>query len=167
MAETPTAATAASSPASSPSTAPVGGRSAADLRARARGISGRPWVRELAALGVTCLASIVLATIALQLWDSPYLHLPLAYSGDGVGVLATFKGIHDWGWVWTNQSLGAPLSQAVYDYGSHGPENLHWALVWLVSRVAKQPGTVYNGFLLLSFPVSAAAAYGALRALRI
>src|SRR4051794_15624277 len=112
MDETPSAATAAPSPAPSPSTPPVAGRSAADLRARARMFGRRPWARELAAVAFTCLASIILAAIALQLWDSPDLHLPLAYGVDSLGILAVFKGIHDWGWIWTNESLGAPLGQA-------------------------------------------------------
>ena len=154
--------------AETPSTAPAAGRSVADLRTRARAASRRPWARELFALAFACLASIVLATIALQLWDSPDLHQPLVYgNGDGLGVLATFKGIQDWGWVWTNPSLGAPLGLEYYDYGSHGPENLHWVLVWLISLVAQQPGTAYNAFLMLTFPLSAASAYGVFRALGI
>ena len=108
-----------------------------------------------------------MATIALQLWDSPDLRVPLASRGDGLGVLASFKGVHDWGWIWTNPSLGAPLGLDFYDYGSYGAENLHWALAWVISRVWQQPGSVYNGIFLLTFPASAVAAYGVLRALRI
>ncbi|MDA0171535.1 hypothetical protein OJ998_20710 [Solirubrobacter taibaiensis] len=167
MGETSSAETAASSPAPSQSTAPVAGRSTAGLSARVRTRASEPWARELAALAFTCLASIVMAVIALQLWDSPDLHQPIAYASDGLGVVSTFKGIQDWGWVWSNPALGAPLGLDYHDYGSHGPENLHWVAVWLISLVAQQPGTAYNAFFMLTFPVSAAAAYGVLRGLNI
>src|SRR5690349_19463843 len=92
MGETPSAAAAAPSPAASPSTTPVAGRPAADLRTRARALGRRPWARELAAVTLTCVASLVVATTALRLWDSPDLHIPLAYGGDGLGILTVFKG---------------------------------------------------------------------------
>ncbi|WCB96572.1 hypothetical protein DSM104299_05334 [Baekduia alba] len=124
-------------------------------------------MRELAALTVACVASVVIAVIALQLWDSPSLRLPIASESDGLFTLGIFKSIHDFGWIWSNHALGAPNGQQFYDFGTLGPDNLHWAMAWVLERFASQPGVVYNAILLVSFPLSAASAYAVLRWLSV
>jgi hypothetical protein len=124
----------------------------------------KPWVvREAPALLLACAASLVVAAIGLQLWDAPSFHVPWAYDEDALSVLAAFKGIHDHGWIWTNGSLGAPHGLDYYDFGSLGPDNLHWAIAWVITRFTGQPGVVYNLFLLITFPLTAAAGYLSLR----
>jgi hypothetical protein len=124
----------------------------------------KPWVvREGPALLLACVASLVIAAIGLQLWDAPALSVPWAYDQDALSLLTGFKGIADHGWVWTNSSLGAPAGQQLYDFGSLGPDNLHWAMAWIITRFTDQPGVVYNLFLLITFPLTAASGYLALR----
>jgi phosphoglycerol transferase len=122
---------------------------------------------EVAALGFTCLASLVMAAIMIKLWTVPDLHAPMVAEGDVPFVLSSFKGIHDFGWIWSNSSLGAPFGEKMYDFGSLGPDNLHWAMAWVLARFTGYPGAIYNGILLVSFPMSAAAAYAVLRWLNI
>ena len=124
----------------------------------------KPWVvREGPALLAACVASLVIAAIGLQLWDAPSLSVPWAYDQDALSLLTGFKGIADHGWIWTNGSLGAPAGQQLYDFGSLGPDNLHWAIAWIVTRFTDQPGAIYNVFLLITFPLTAAAGYLSLR----
>lgn len=124
----------------------------------------KPWVvREGPALLAACVASLVIAAIGLQLWDAPSLSVPWAYDQDALSLLMGFKGIADHGWIWTNGSLGAPAGQQLYDFGSLGPDNLHWAIAWIVSRFTDQPGAIFNVFLLITFPMTAAAGYLSLR----
>lgn len=124
----------------------------------------KPWVvREGPALLVACLAALLIGAIGLQLWDAPSLTVPWAYDQDALSLLTAFKGIHDHGWIWTDASLGAPHGLDYYDFGSLGPDNLHWAMAWIITRFTGQPGVVYNLFLLITFPLTAAAGYLALR----
>lgn len=124
----------------------------------------KPWVvREGPALLLACVAALVIAAVGLQVWDAPSLRIPWAYDQDALSLLAAFKGIADHAWIWHNASLGAPGGQQLYDYGSIGPDNLHWAIAWIITRFTDQPGIAYNLFLLLTFPLTAAAGYLSLR----
>jgi hypothetical protein len=124
----------------------------------------RPWVvREGPALLAACAAALLIGAIGLQLWNAPSLTVPWAYDQDALSLLKAFKGIHDHGWIWSDPSLGAPHGLDYYDFGSLGPDNLHWAIAWVITRFTGDPGVVYNLFLLLTFPLTAASGYLALR----
>jgi hypothetical protein len=124
----------------------------------------RPWVvREGPALLAACVAALLIGAIGLQLWDAPSLTVPWAYDQDALSLLKAFRGIHDHGWIWTDASVGAPHGLDYYDFGSLGPDNLHWAMAWVITRFTGQPGVVYNLFLLITFPLTAASAYLSLR----
>jgi cytochrome bd-type quinol oxidase subunit 2 len=124
----------------------------------------RPWVvREGPALLGACAAALLIGALGLQLWHAPSFSVPWAYDQDALSLLAAFKGIHDHGWIWTDASLGAPHGLDYYDFGSLGPDNLHWAMAWIITRFTGQPGVVFNLFLLLTFPMTAAAGYLSLR----
>jgi phosphoglycerol transferase len=126
--------------------------------------AAKAWaVHEAPALLAACVASLVIAAIGLQLWDAPSFSVPWAYDQDALSLLAAFKGIHDHGWIWTDASLGAPHGLDYYDFGSLGPDNLHWAIAWVITRFTGQPGVVYNLFLLITFPLTALTGYLSLR----
>ncbi|HEY6757909.1 MAG TPA: hypothetical protein VI318_00390 [Baekduia sp.] len=166
MGETPSTA-AAATPSATTRTAAPQRASAPPLSARVRELGRRSWFLDLLGLAFVCLASLAIMVVVLKLWDDPDLHTPLQPDGDGLFTLSVFKGIQDWGWIWSNPSVGAPGGLHLNDFGALGPDNFHWALAWALSKIANQPGTIYNGMFFLTFPMSAGAAYLALRWLDI
>lgn len=111
------------------------------------------------------VASSALAALVLRLWDAT-LGIPFLPGGDGYLVLMQVKGVLDNGWVLSNPDLGAPFGQDLHDYAANR-EVLNVAAVKLLGLFSSNPGTVYNVYFLLSFPLAALAAFLVLRWLRI
>lgn len=119
---------------------------------------------ELAAASAAAALSLSFAALALELWRA-HLHVPWAYSGDGLQYATFVKGILDHGWHYTNPNLGAPSGQQLYDYPIVSGENAQAAIVKGLGIVFDDWAAVANVYFLLTFPLAAITAYWVLRRL--
>jgi phosphoglycerol transferase len=123
---------------------------------------GRGWRGELLPAAAAGLAALVLAAVALRLWDAD-LGVPLTGGGDALFFQMLVKGALEHGWTLANPSLGAPFGQELHDFPVAGADAVAIALVRLLGLVTSDAGAVVNAFYLLTFPLVAVAAYGVLR----
>jgi phosphoglycerol transferase len=109
--------------------------------------------------------SLLIAAWVLRLGEAQ-LSLPWSYAGGGDTkfYLLVIKGILDHGWFQSNPSLGAPFGLQLYDF-PQGADNLNLLMVKALGLFSSNPAWVLNVFFLLTFPLTAASAYLALRAL--
>jgi phosphoglycerol transferase len=117
--------------------------------------------------GGAAVLALGAAVLTLRLWNAD-LAVPFRYSAadDTKFYLGLVKGIIDHGWALTNSSLGAPLHQQLYDF-PQGADNLNWLLIKALAVLWPHAGTVVNLFFLLSFPLTAVAAYLVMRQLGV
>ncbi len=121
--------------------------------------------------GLGALASVVLACVgaylALELWRAR-LSVPFRYAqiDDTKFYFGLVKGIIENGWYQHNPSLGAPFGQALYDF-PQGGDNLNFLLIKLIAAFGGGYALVTNLFFLLTFPLTALAAYYAFRRLGV
>ena len=136
--------------------------------------AGRPraaaWVRRHFG-GIGALATVLLACVgaylALELWRAR-LSVPFRYAqiDDTKFYFSLVKGMIEHGWYQHNPSLGAPFGQALYDF-PQGGDNLNFLLIKAITAFAGSYALVTNLFFLLTFPLTALAAYHAFRRLRV
>jgi hypothetical protein len=109
--------------------------------------------------------SLLIAAWVLRLGQA-HLSLPWSYAGGGDTkfYLLTIKGILDHGWFQSNPSLGAPFGLQLYDFPQDA-DNLNLLMVKALGLFSSNPAWVLNVFFLLTFPLTAASAYLAFRAL--
>jgi len=109
--------------------------------------------------------SVLIAGWALRL-SQANLSLPWSYAGEGDTkfYLLLIKGILDHGWFQSNSSLGAPFGLRLYDF-PQGADNLNLLMIKALGLLSSNPAWILNVFFLLTFPLTAASAYLALRAL--
>ncbi len=130
------------------------------------------WTKRLRPELPGALAAAVLATvigvIVLQLWQAN-LRVPLYASpgGDGTFNLAVIKGMLEHGWYLTNPSVGAPLSQQLYDYPVFNGDSLYLLIIKIIGIPFSNPAAIENLFFLLCFSLIAVSAYAVLRTLGI
>ncbi len=102
------------------------------------------------------------AILVLRSWRLDW-HAPLDYTGDTVLNLTLIKTVMDHGWYWTNPDLGFPTGQQLYDYPVVSGETLNLLFFRLVGLFTDDPAVVLNVFYLVTYPVTALAAYLVLR----
>ncbi len=115
----------------------------------------------------TALLAILGAALTLRLWRAN-LSVPLHYSevDDTKFYLSLLKGILDHGWYLDNPSLGAPFGQQLYDF-PQGADNLNLLAIRGLGVIWPHTAVLINLFFLLTFPLTALAAYAVLRRLAI
>jgi phosphoglycerol transferase len=121
-------------------------------------------VREAAAYATAVVLCSLALAWTLKLWRAD-LHVPFAYTGDTLVWHAWIKGTIESGWYLENDRLGAPHGQENYDFPM--ADGLHFALLKLLSLFVGDWGFVFNAYYLLTFPLTAVCALGAMRALGI
>jgi hypothetical protein len=123
--------------------------------------------RDIAAGLTVTIAPLLAASLVLQLWRAN-LRIPLQYGGsslygsDSTFSLVVVKGILGHGWAFTNQSLGAPYGQELYDYPLTA-DNLNFAIVKALGLGTHDAALVLNLFYLLTFSLVSLFAYLVLR----
>src|SRR5438270_4621835 len=126
---------------------------------------GRHLLRaELAWGAATVAVTCVLTFLALHLWDAS-LRIPFAYNGDANQNQMFVKGVLEHGWYQHNPNLGAPFGQTLYDFPVLSGDNLQIVLMKLIGIFSSDSALVMNLFFLLTFPLTAAIAFGVCRAL--
>jgi hypothetical protein len=93
------------------------------------------------------------------------LHVPFSYKHDALLILPLVKATVEGGDHWTNDRLGAPGRQELYDYPI--VDSLHFTVIRLLSRRYPDPVYVYNLYYLLTYPLTTLTAMFALRRFRV
>ncbi len=105
------------------------------------------------------LCGLILAW-QLRLWRLD-LRVPLAYSDDGLVSAMYVKAVVDNGWYLHNPRLGAPAGLDLADFPM--ADGLHFLLVKLLSFGTDDYALVFNGYFLLTFPLTTLSALLVLR----
>src|SRR5260370_39050525 len=79
------------------------------------------------------------------------VRVPLIYCSDALAVHTLVKGMIDGGWYWENNFLGAPGRFQMFDYPM--ADNLHFAVMKLISFTVPDFAVVCNVYYLLTFPL--------------
>jgi MFS family permease len=106
------------------------------------------------------------AALVLELWNAD-LRVPFTYTGDGTLNLVLIKDALENAWYFENPDLGAPSGQQLYDYPVINLESLNVLLFRVLGIGTGDPALVMNLFFLLTFPLTALAAYYVLRRLPV
>ena len=110
--------------------------------------------------------ALFVACLVLEVWNAD-LHEPFDYSGDAAFTTAVVKNVVQDGALWTNDALGAPRGQELYDFPVFAGDNAQLAIVRVLGVVVRDPIVALNLFFLLTFPLAAFTAFLVLRRLRV
>jgi phosphoglycerol transferase len=108
----------------------------------------------------------VLAALTLELWKADFA-APWSYSQDGLFNLMIVKSAIEHGWYLHNSSLGYPFGQDLHDFPVVAGDTVHMLLIKAIGIFTSNPAVVANVFFLITFPLTAAIAWWALRRLGI
>jgi phosphoglycerol transferase len=119
----------------------------------------RRWY-ELAAYIVAIVLCLTILGELLNLRQTD-LTTPLTYYGDGLFYSVMTKATITNGWWLTNDSLGAPHGQEMYDF----PQNdcFSYLLIKVMGLFTSNWATVFNLFYLISFPLTTIGSFYVLR----
>lgn len=93
----------------------------------------------------------------LQPWKND-LRVPLGYINDSLPVNMQIQSIIETGWFQTNERLGAPFGQELYDY-PFGADNGNFVIIKALTFLSKDSHLLFNAFYLLGFFTVAITAY--------
>jgi phosphoglycerol transferase len=110
--------------------------------------------------------ALLIACLVLEVWNAD-LHVPFDYSGDAAFTAAVVKNAVDDGALWTNDELGAPRGQELYDFPVFAGDNAQLAMVRAIGLVVRDPIVALNLFYLLTFALAALTAWAVLRRLQV
>lgn len=137
----------------------------ADENAPARPAGRRRLAWEAACSALTAGGAVAGAAVVLRLWRAR-LGVPFTYTGDGKMTLGLAQNVLETGWFLHGERLGAPLGQRLHDFPWPG-DTLNMLELRLLGLFSDDAAVVVNSFYLLSFALIAAAAYLALRHVRV
>lgn len=96
------------------------------------------------------------------------LNVPIAYSGgDDYFALNTAKTIHDTGWIFENDNLGAPFGTKNYDYSSLLLDNFDSVITKILVSLTNNIAAAVNLQYILLFPLIALICYFVMKSLKI
>jgi hypothetical protein len=105
--------------------------------------------------------ALLLALVSIKAWRLS-LSVPFEYVWDSVFHQFEVKSVLDNTTYLTNDYIGAPFGGQLYDF-PQGDNNLHFALIKLLGIFSGDSAVVMNVFWLLTFPLTAVAAWWAFR----
>ncbi len=100
----------------------------------------------------TLATCTLILTWQLRLWRVD-LRVPLAYTNDGLVSAMYVKAVMDHGWYYHIPSLGAPAGLDLADFPM--ADSLHFLLVKALALFTDDHVLVFNGYFLLTFPLTA------------
>ncbi len=125
----------------------------------------------MGALVAAVLSSVAIGVVT-HIWDQP-LHVPFQYAhapgddeADATLDLMLIKNMHETGWFNHNPKLNAPFEQQWAEWPMGG-DLLSYTIKKGILAVTDDVPLTFNLFWLLTFPLTALAAFPALRALRV
>lgn len=105
------------------------------------------------AYALALLACLLILVWVLKLPSESFsLHVPFDYGGDALNAAVTVKGIIEHGWYLHNDNLGAPTGLSMLDYPM--ADNLHLAVIKIISFFTSDYAVVMNLFYLATFPLT-------------
>jgi phosphoglycerol transferase len=122
---------------------------------------GPRWRDAAFVLGHAALLAAILF-VYLRGWDRDFT-VPLQFSRDSISAALQSKSTIDNGWWWFNWRVGAPFGLDALQYPA--APNVDQALVWLVSRVVRDPMTAITATWLLMVVLSGLSATWCIRTL--
>jgi hypothetical protein len=125
-----------------------------------------PWRAELGGAVLAAGIALALAAWSLHLW-SWHPSLPFAYSSDAFYYEGVVKGTLEHGWYLHNPDLGAPFGLDSHDFPVVGNDSLQLLIVKAIGLFTDRPFVVTNIFYLLTFPLTGASTFVALRWRRV
>ena len=111
--------------------------------------------RELVLYVSVVIVTTVATVIALELWRMTP-SVPLSYGQDALQVAGYLDAVRETGWYEVQPALGAPFGQVLHDFPI--ADNLHLAIVGLLSLVLPKLGYAMNAYFLIGFPLAAVTA---------
>lgn len=122
-------------------------------------------VGTLVRAAVVGAASAGYAVFRYRAWDRSFT-VPLATAGtDHLFIASMVRSIHDSGWYFTNDHLGAPFGQQLYDF-PHAGESLQLLVIRVLTLFSVRPFWVMNVYYLIGFGATAFVTYLVLSHLR-
>jgi len=112
------------------------------------------------ALAITC--GVLYYGMRLENVD---LSVPFSYKNDALLILPLVKATVEGGDHWTNDRLGAPGRQELYDYPI--VDTLHFTGIRVLGRFFPDPVEVFNIYYLLTYPLTTLSAMFVLRRFRL
>src|SRR5260370_10987462 len=107
-------------------------------------------LRFLLACSVSLTLCVAIMVTVMKLTRAD-LKVPFIYWCDALAVHTMVKGMIDGGWYWENNFLGAPGRFQMFDYPM--ADNLHFAVMKLISFTVPDFAVVCNVYYLLTFPL--------------
>ncbi len=123
-----------------------------------------PWTICLFGYAVALTITLGVLYYGMRLEDVD-LSVPFAYQHDALLILPLVKATIERGDHWTNDRLGAPGRQELYDYPV--VDRLHFVGIRLLGLVLRDPVTVFNAYYLLTYPLTTLSAMFVLRRFRL
>ena len=114
----------------------------------------------------TLFLCVILMVWVLKLRSDEFsLHIPFLYVSDGLMNATWIKGMIENGWFIHNSFVGAPTGLNMLDFPM--PDNLHFAVMKLISLFSGDYAVVMNLYYLATFPLTAISSLFVFRRLRI
>jgi len=115
---------------------------------------------------LAALLSIAILVWVLQLWNvNP--SVPFGYSDDALQVNMLFKGVIDNDWFFHNEYIGMPTGLDLTDYPASLTDGIHFIIIKIISFFITDYAIAKNIFILLTFPLTTAAALFVFRYLNL
>lgn len=111
------------------------------------------------------MCALLLAGALLRVWRAD-LDVPFTYEAEVQYYVMLAKTMEDHGGFLENPNLGAPFGLDLHDYAV-GTDRLHLWLIRALTAVSGDPVAAINVFFLLTFALTAAAAFLVFRLLRV
>ena len=126
-----------------------------------------PWYfSALAYLGATATTILLLYYgMRLDLLSYEDYKAPFTYKQDALLILPFVKATVERGSHWRNERLSAPGIQELHDFPVI--DHLHFAVIWVLGKVLKEPIVTFNAFYLLTYPLTTLSGMFVLRRFRL
>ena len=122
----------------------------------------KKWQKEVIALVVNIIITLIAVVIVFQLWNRD-INVPISYQNDGLGAVATVKGMIEGEGIWHRSYWSAPMEEDNYmvDY------ILPLMIIRVIILFVKDAAVVINIFWILTYILTAITTYLFLRKLGI
>ncbi|GFH91372.1 hypothetical protein IMSAGC002_02628 [Lachnospiraceae bacterium] len=119
-------------------------------------------VKEGLSLIIDAIVTLLAVFIVFRIWERD-IYVPISYQNDGLGAVATIKGVIEGNWIWDRPYWSAPYGETTYlvDY------ILPAIIVKVITLFSKNAALVDNIFWLLTYLLTMITTYGLLRNLKV
>jgi hypothetical protein len=112
--------------------------------------------KTMAVYASLIIISLLVLAFIMQLWRAD-IHVPFRYDGDANMTGEWVKSLIDNGWYFDNRYIGMPEGKNLRDWPMS--DNLHYALLKIISLFTNDYAVIINIFFILTFPLVVCASY--------